>query len=117
MPSNPSARMLQRLLVAAVVVGWLYILAFTLHPWQDRVFFGGLIIAGVTAGLLFERWRWRGDRRARTPFLAAAAAFVAGISVASIGPREFGLAGVIAAAGSLVAWALRAGPIYRDGRG
>jgi hypothetical protein len=105
--------MLQRLLVAAVIVGWLYTLVFTFHQWRDRVFFGGLMIALVTAGLLFERWRQRGDRYARTPFFAAAGAFAAGIIVATIGPREFGLAGVIGAAGSVVAWALRACPIYR----
>ena len=109
MPANDrSFRKLQGLAVVVVAAGWLSMLAFMFHAWKDRVFAGGLIIAGVTAGLLFERWRQRGDRLAKIPFFVAAAAFAAAIIVASIAPREYALSGVIAAAGAVAAWGLRA---------
>lgn len=81
--NDRSFRMLQVLGTVVVAAGWLYMLAFTFHHWKERVLVSGLIIGGVTAGPLFERWRQRGDRLARIPFFVAAAAFAAAIIVAS----------------------------------
>lgn len=101
-------RYLQWFAVPVCVAGWLYILVFTLHLWSDRIFFGGFILIMVTTGLLFDRWRFRGDRLARLPFFAGVAAFVAAILVASISPREFITSGIIGAAGTVAAWGVRA---------
>ena len=91
----------------AVVGGWLYMLAFGLHVWRDRILFGGMIICLPTCGLLFERWRQRGDPLAKVPFFLAAAAFAVAIIVGSISPREFVPAGVIAAVGAVAALSVR----------
>jgi hypothetical protein len=101
-------RVIQVLAAAVVVAGWLYILVFTFHNWTDRLLFGGFAADGLTGGIMFERWRQRGDYLARVPFFIAAAALAATIIVGSISPREFVLAGCIAVLGTVAAWSVRA---------
>ena len=106
--NDRSFRVVQGLAAVAVAAGWLYMLAFVFHDWDGRVFFGGVIVDGVTAGLLFERWRQRGDRLARLPTFLAAAVFAVAVIVASASIRVHALAGGIAAGGAAAAWAMRA---------
>lgn len=100
-------RVVRRLAIGVVAVGWLYILAFSFHHWTERLLGGGLIADGLTSGLLFERWRQRGDRLARVPFLVAVAAFAAAIMVASVSTRTFAWAGGIGILGAVSAWSTR----------
>jgi hypothetical protein len=98
--------------IAVVVGGWLYLLAFGFHYWAERAFFGGLMVDGLTGGILFERWRKDGDRLAKVPFIFAAVAFAAAIVMSGISPRVLTAAGGIAAAGAVAAWITRA--VRRD---